>query len=79
MKAHSITVTVTSAIELSKTQLDSIKAAVKQKHKAEDVVIETILDPSCIGGVKLTINSVEYDATVRGKLEQVRSQLFGSI
>lgn len=79
MKAHSITVTVTSAIELSKSQLDAVKSAVKQKHKAEEIELETVLDPSCIGGVKVTINSVEYDATVRGKLEQVRSQLFGSL
>ncbi len=79
MKAHSITVTITSAIELTKSQLDSIKAAVSQKHKVDEVVLDTIIDPSCIGGVKLTINSVEHDATVRGKLEQVRSQLFGQM
>lgn len=79
MKSNSITVTVTAAEPLSKTQLETIKAAVKKKYEVTDVMIEAIVDQTVLGGVKLVIDSIEYDGTVQGKLAQVRSQLLNHI
>ena len=79
MKSTSITVTATSAIEFTKGQVEIIEKAVKDKYKVSSVTIEKVVNPNVIGGVKLTINSVEYDGTVQGKLAAVKSQLMSQL
>lgn len=70
-----VPVKVVSATELTEQQLSKIKSAVKTKYSDSTVTIETKLDPSVIGGVKLLVNTVEYDATVSGKLDQLQHHL----
>ncbi len=72
-------VTATSAIKLTEKQMDSIKKTVAQKFPKTKVEITNVVDGSIIGGVKLTINAVEYDATVTGKLERLRNHLLQQI
>jgi F-type H+-transporting ATPase subunit delta len=79
MNSKSIAITVTSAEALSKTQIAHITTAVKKKYEVSSVVVEEVVDPSVLGGIKLMINSVEYDGTVQGKLAQVRSQLMNQL
>jgi F-type H+-transporting ATPase subunit delta len=60
----------------------------KQREEIERVLAEKLgkaiqvhykLDPSLLGGVKASINSKEYDATIRGGLERLRAQLVAAI
>lgn len=67
------TVTVTSAVELTKTQLDHIQKAIEKKHGK--VRVETQLDPSILGGVQITIGSHQIDGSVKTKLDAIRTQL----
>ena len=79
MKSTDLTVTVSTAVDLSSTQEKAIEKAVKAKHNVSSVTIEKVVDPKLIGGIKLTINSVEYDGTVAGKLAKVKSQLMSQL
>lgn len=70
-----IAVQVTTAIELSKDQLDKISKAVSNKYSGKKVEVEAVVDPSVIGGIKMIVDSVEFDATVAGKLDKLSSHL----
>ncbi|MCA9369352.1 MAG: F0F1 ATP synthase subunit delta [Pseudomonadales bacterium] len=79
MKSTDLTITVATAITLSSSQEKAIEKAVKEKRNVSSVTIEKIVDPKLIGGIKLTINSVEYDGTVAGKLAKLKSQLMSQL
>jgi len=79
MKSTELTVTVSTAVQLSPAQEKDIIAAVKEKHSVSSVTIEKVVDPTLIGGIKLTINSVEYDGTITGKLTKLKSQLMSQL
>ncbi len=79
MKTTTITVIATSALELTKVQVETISTAVKKKYDVSSVTIEKVVNPALIGGIKLTINSVEFDGTVQGKLAKIRSQLLNQL
>lgn len=70
-------VVVTTAIELTSDQRLKIKKAVEEKMGAIALVEE--VDPSVIGGIKIVVGSKEMDATVKGRLERLRSSLSQSI
>lgn len=72
-------VTVTSAVELTNTQVKKIVDAVEKKYKETNVDLKQVIDPSIIAGVKLTIGSEEIDATISSKLEQLHEQLKQSL
>jgi F-type H+-transporting ATPase subunit delta len=42
------------------------------------VKVETVVDPSLIGGVMATVGSTVYDGTVKTQLEKLRKQLTGA-
>lgn len=70
-----VSIKVVSAIKLTKSQLDQIKKSVESKFKSTKLSLDTEVNKSVIGGIKLIINAVEYDATVQGKLDKLRSHL----
>jgi F-type H+-transporting ATPase subunit delta len=74
-----INASLTSAIQLDKKVIQDLEKSLKEKYKTDTVNLTTHIDPEVIGGVKLVINSVEYDATIRGKLANLRSQLMASL
>ena len=65
---------VTSAAVLPTVELESIKAALKQRFGRE-VEIETDLDPSLIGGAVIDAGDVVIDGSLRGKLERLQTVL----
>lgn len=71
-------VTATSAVELTKKQVDSIVRAVEKKQKSA-VEFKQVVDPAVIAGIKLTVGSEEIDATVYTKLEKLHAQLRDNI
>ena len=66
-------VTITSATALSSVQVKKITEAVEKKHK--NASVETVVDPSVIGGLKLRIGSKTLDGTVSQKLAMIKNQL----
>ena len=65
---------VTSAAVLPTVELESIKAALKQRFGRE-VEIETDLDPSLIGGAVIDAGDVVIDGSLRGRLDRLQSAL----
>ena len=68
------TVTITTAVSLSKSQLKTVTDAIKAKYGA-DLSIEQLVDPEVVGGVKITIGSKQLDATIQNQLSYLKNQL----
>ncbi len=69
---------ITSAHELSAEQRDEIERALGTKL-GKFIRGHYRVDPAVIGGIRAHVASVEYDATVRGKLENMRSRLMSHL
>ncbi len=65
---------ITSAHELSAEQREHIERALGEKL-GKFIRGHYKVDASVIGGIRAHVASVEYDATIRGKLESMRSRL----
>ena len=73
-KNNIICVKVETAAELSDEQLEALKESVKAKT-GKTARIETELNESLIGGVKVKIGDMIYDASVTGQLSALKQQL----
>ena len=65
---------VTSAKALDSAQLDSIRSALRQSL-GRDPELETRVDPSILGGLKVRVGSRLFDASLRTKLDQMKFAL----
>ncbi len=69
-------VLVTSAKPLSGKSLDRITEKLKASGTTKtNINIETKIDPDLLGGFILEYNNKQYDASVRGKLNNLKSKL----
>ena len=66
---------VSSACELDKNAMDNLKKHLEQLLGEENISIETKTDSSLIGGVKVKINDLVYDGSVKGRLEGLKRKL----
>lgn len=67
-------VTVISAVELTKKQVDLIVSSIEKKQNVS-VDLKQVVDPSVIAGIKITIAAEEFDATVIEKLKKLQNQM----
>jgi F-type H+-transporting ATPase subunit delta len=65
---------VTTAVRLTPAQEVGLKAALRQAL-GKDPEIETVVDPSILGGLKVRVGSRLYDASLRSKLDSLRFAL----
>ena len=65
---------VTTAVALTKDQEAGLKAALRQAL-GKDPEIETRVDPSILGGLKVRVGSRLYDASLRSRLDSLRFAL----
>ena len=65
---------VTTALALTPAQQDGLKAALRLAF-GKDPEIETKVDPSILGGLKVKVGSRLYDASLRTKLDSLRFAL----
>ena len=76
-KANSIySVTVTSASEMTKAEVERIKAIVSQ-HLPEKSKMEftAAVNPELLGGFVVNIDNERLDASIKNELEQLRLKL----
>ncbi|MBW4648250.1 MAG: F0F1 ATP synthase subunit delta [Kastovskya adunca ATA6-11-RM4] len=66
---------VTSAVELSDEQRQSVCERVKTMTNAQQVELETSIDPNLIGGVIIKVGSQVIDASLRGQLRRIGMRL----
>ncbi|HYF83445.1 MAG TPA: ATP synthase F1 subunit delta [Clostridia bacterium] len=67
-------VQVTTAFELEEDYKDRLINKLKEVFK-QDVVIETSIDPSIVGGLYIKAKDKIIDATVKGKLDKMKDNL----
>ena len=65
---------VTTAVKLTPAQETGLKAALRLAL-GKDPEIETHVDPSILGGLKVRVGSRLYDASLRSKLDSLRFAL----
>ncbi len=65
---------ITSAHDLSPEQREDIERALGTKF-GKSIRAHYQVDPSLIGGIRAHVAAKEYDSTVRGQLESMRSRL----
>lgn len=68
--------TITSAIELSQSQIDELVAGLKAKFQ-RDVNVSVLIDATLIGGATIAIGDQIIDGSVKGKLEKMAFALAG--
>jgi F-type H+-transporting ATPase subunit delta len=68
--------TVVSAMPLSTVQTDRLAAALSQRYGA-DVTLNTVVDPSVVGGVRVQIGDDVIDASVASRISDLRQRLAG--
>lgn len=66
---------VTSAVELSDEQKETVRQKVQGITQAKAVDLKTNVDPDLIGGVIIQIGSQVLDASLRGQLRRISLQL----
>lgn len=66
--------TVTAAHELSDATLKAIEAFAKQKTGAKQISLDTVVDESVIGGIKLEVPGHELDSTVARQLTILKTR-----
>lgn len=66
---------VISAVELTESQQQAVRAKVTDMTHAEQVELETKLDPELIGGVIIKVGSQVVDASLRGQLRRLSLRL----
>ena len=62
---------VTSAVELTDAQRQSVSDKVKAMTSANQVELDTKIDPDLIGGVIIKVGSQVIDASLRGQLRRI--------
>jgi len=67
---------VRSATALSDAERERLAAALSTKY-GRPVHVNTIVDPTIVGGLKVSIGDDVVDGTIAGRLEDARRQLVG--
>jgi F-type H+-transporting ATPase subunit delta len=65
---------LTTAVELSEAEADRVVAQIEEAS-GRRVVATRAVDPALIGGLVVQAGSLRLDASVRGRLEQLREEL----
>lgn len=67
-------VTVTTAVPLTEALRQEVVETLQSRFKLQSTEYELkeVVQPAILGGISLTIDSQQYDATVRGKLNRLR-------
>ena len=69
-----VTAEVTSAVKMTAAQAKAVAAAL-QKALGKAPEIETHIDPSLLGGIKVRVGSRLFDASLRSKLDSLKFAL----
>ena len=70
-------VTITTAVKLSANQLENLSTAIEKKHGKSS--IETVVDPSILGGIVITIGSHQIDNSYWGRINTMKQHILTAI
>ena len=61
--------------EVAKQIREDLKEKIKNELQLENVEINNFVDASLLGGLKLTYNNKVVDATIKAKLNAIKSKI----
>jgi F-type H+-transporting ATPase subunit delta len=67
-------VTITSAVELDKGTIDDLAQKI-QDQTGQKIDLTANVDPDLIGGLRMQVGNLVYDATIRGRLDKLRREV----
>jgi F-type H+-transporting ATPase subunit delta len=67
-------VTITSAVELDKDTVDDLAQKI-QDQTGQKIDLTANVDPDLIGGLRMQVGNMVYDATIRGRLDKLRREV----
>ena len=73
--SRNVVVKAESASPLTEEQLENLKEKIKNELQLENVEINNFVDASLLGGLKLTYNNKVVDATIKAKLNAIKSKI----
>jgi F-type H+-transporting ATPase subunit delta len=73
-RARRVRVQVKSAVPLTDAERDQVKEMARKRFNLDPVLVESV-DPAVLGGVRLQVGDRMIDATVRARLEGLKTQL----
>jgi F0F1-type ATP synthase delta subunit len=67
-------VVVTTAVPLTDVLRTEVEKTIEKKFelKSSKYEMKEVVDPRVIGGISISVDSQEFDATVRGKLNRLQ-------
>ena len=68
---------LTSAKELSNSELEKIKYSLKENFGA-NLILKFNYDPSIIGGLIIQVGSIMIDTSIKNKLQQIENSMIGA-
>lgn len=71
-------VNIQSAQELKEAQQKKIRSILEEKY-GQELEFEWEVEPELIGGFKLSLGSIEYDASLKNKLIQLEEKLLARL
>jgi F-type H+-transporting ATPase subunit delta len=74
---NELTLVVTSARPLAPAQIDKLRAAYQKKYGTKAVQVETKVDPSLWGGLRVQIGDILTDDTLSTRLRHLGRALYG--
>lgn len=66
-------ITIITAIPLSETQKSALKVGLQKKFG--EISLNEKLDEAIVGGIKVTVGSKQFDASITNKLEQLKHSI----
>ena len=67
-------VTITSAVELDKDTVKDLGKKIEEQT-GQTIDLTADVDPDLIGGLRMQVGNMVYDATIRGRLEKLRREV----
>jgi F-type H+-transporting ATPase subunit delta len=67
-------VTITSAVELDKDTVKDLGKKIEDQT-GQQIDLTANVDPDLIGGLRMQVGNMVYDATIRGRLEKLRREV----
>jgi F-type H+-transporting ATPase subunit delta len=67
-------VTITSAVELDEDTVNDLGKKIEDQT-GQDIELTAKVDPDLIGGLRMQVGNMIYDATIRGRLDKLRREV----
>lgn len=75
LKKNRLTVDVISAVKLSKNEIDNLSIKLSAYFNNKKININTLIDKTLIGGIKVLADGKSIDFSVIGKLNNLKEQI----